>query len=90
MHPSNFRCRFCLEEKPLTGSRMEGDNRYCARCYRFFQVSKNENARPPVAVYKAEPIARKPRGTVKWWDEKAREWRWVSKRSKPRLDEFRY
>ena len=90
MHPSNFRCRFCLEEKPLEGSAMEAGNRYCGRCYRFFQVSKNEDARPPLTRYKAEPKTRKPRGVVKWWDEKNREWRWVSKRSKPKLGPYEY
>lgn len=85
MHPSNFRCRFCLEEKPLKGSGMESGDRYCARCMRFFNVSKNPDARPPLAHVANELKVRRPKNVVRWWDEKRREWRWVSKRSKPPL-----
>jgi hypothetical protein len=28
-------------------------------------------------------------GLVKWWDAKHGEWRWVAKRSKPRLEPYR-
>lgn len=90
VHPSNFRCRFCLEEKPLKGSAMLEGNRYCVRCLRFFGVSKNENARPLMAMQKPEPVERRARGTVKWWDAKRGEWRWVSRKSKPQLKPYEH
>ncbi len=62
-------------------------NRYCGRCMRFFAMSVVPDAKPiPDSVReKSAPKERKPRGCIKWWDAKAREWRWVSKRSKPEL-----
>jgi hypothetical protein len=69
---------------------MEAGIRLCAHCWRFIQAGKNENARPPDPRGKPEQQSRKPRGTVKWWDEKAQEWRWVSKRAKPELKPYDY
>ncbi len=32
-----------------------------------------------------EQAEKRPRGMVRWWDSKAGEWRWVSRKSKPVL-----
>lgn len=90
VYRSNFRCRLCQEEKPLTGSGMVAGIRVCAHCWRFIQAGKDENARPPDQRGAKEERTKQPRGTVKWWDAKAREWRWVSKRSKPELKPYDY
>ena len=57
---------------------------------RFFLLSLAPEAKPvPDSInQKSEATPRRAKGTVKWWDEKAGEWRWVSKRSKPELKPY--
>jgi hypothetical protein len=55
--------------------------------------ANREPAKKPTAgILPGEPpIEQAPHapGLVKWWDAKHREWRWVAKRSKPRLEPYR-
>jgi len=89
VYPSNFRCRFCLEEKALIGSGHLAGNRYCAKCLHFFALSTDPNAKPPLARDQ-NPPQRKARGDIRRWFADQQEWRWVSRKGKPGLSQYKY
>src|SRR4051812_9390009 len=88
VYPCNFRCRFCIRERTSVGSVVVDGKRCCARCLAFFRVGANPDAKPPPGRVAGEDEPKRAPKTVKWWDAKAREWRWVSPKSKPKLTPY--
>jgi len=82
-------CHQCRKRTPVASMVPILGKRYCEGCgLELARLVKTQGQEPRTGVIHCQPAKaeKRPRGVVKWWDEKRREWRWVSKRSKPKLE----
>ncbi len=80
-------CLGCSLRKPVRYmERIAEKYPYCPECARIIHgIFKSADQEPRKRKGAVIDEAAKPKNVIKWWDAKAREWRWVSKKSKPKL-----
>lgn len=86
-------CVQCGKRFPVASMIPILGKRYCEGCgaeLAKLAATQHRELRTGTIRCKAEEVPKRPRGTVRRWDAKAREWRWVSKRSKPELKPYEY
>jgi hypothetical protein len=90
-------CLGCHKRQPVSFMRQfHSQGLFCWRCRKSLEhiasTTALEPKKPPTyGILPGEPPKAsdpKPKDTVRWWDAKHREWRWVAKRSKPELKPY--
>ncbi len=89
-------CHQCNKRASVASMVPIRGKRYCEACAtrlaELARLAETQCTELRMGTIRCKPAeaGKRPRGMVKWWDEKAQEWRWVSKRSKPELGRYEY
>lgn len=81
-------CCQCKKRTPVASMIPVLGKRYCEGCgaeLAKLVATQHRELRTGTLHCQPAKAEKQPRGMVRWWNSKAGEWQWVSKRSRPAL-----